>query len=168
MTEKIETTDNDHTQPQPAPTSQKVSAMTEHTENHRYIIDPVAFFAALIGAPLIFTAATFWLVFIPVGALIVGGLPYLVLGCPLLLIHLRRHAPDGSDIAWLAVVASTAPVGLGTLAAVLAPRGNHTEIISIGIATMAVSALFAAGWGATFAWLYKALARDFYIRAVTL
>jgi hypothetical protein len=32
----------------------------------RYIIDPVAFFAALVGGPLLFTALCFWALFIPV------------------------------------------------------------------------------------------------------
>ena len=35
----------------------------------RYVIDPVAFFAALISVPLLFTALTFAPFFIPVAAL---------------------------------------------------------------------------------------------------
>ena len=41
----------------------------------RYIIDPVAFFVALIGGPLLFTLGTFWIMLIPVAALGFGGDP---------------------------------------------------------------------------------------------
>ena len=142
--------------------------MTEITENNRYIIDPVAFLAALFGAPILFTAATFWILLIPVGALIVGGLPYLFLGTPLLLIHLRRHPAVGSDIAWLAFLASAALVAAGTVVALLAPGADTPSILSLAMITLLMAIIFSTCWAATFAWLYKALARDFYLNAITI
>ena len=54
----------------------------------RYLIDPVAFFIALFGAPLLVALLGFWAFFIPIFALVFGGPIYLLLATPALLIHL--------------------------------------------------------------------------------
>ena len=66
------------------------SALYPTHSAQRNLIGPVAFFVALIGGPLLVTAATLWLV-IPVFALMLGGPLYLAIGTPLLLWHLGRH-----------------------------------------------------------------------------
>ena len=63
-----------------------------NTQN-RYLIDPTAFFAALILAPLLVALLGFWIVLIPVVAVILGGLPYLLVGGPLLANALRKNKP---------------------------------------------------------------------------
>jgi hypothetical protein len=144
-----------------------ISVMTEKTGNERYIIDPVAFFAALILAPILFTAATFWLLFIPLGALVFGGLPYLVVAPPVLLIHLRRHRVDPSRIAALAAVTSIVLVTLGTVMALLMPGIGPDDVLISALLVMAFAVIFAACWGVTFAWLYRSMARDFFTTAET-
>ena len=47
--------------------------------NNTHLIDPVAFGAALILGPIIFTALTFYFI-VPVFALVFGAIPYLTIG----------------------------------------------------------------------------------------
>ncbi|MEO0938984.1 MAG: hypothetical protein AAFY38_12595 [Pseudomonadota bacterium] len=123
----------------------------------RYVIDPVAFFVALIGAPLLITALTFWMLLIPVAALVMGGPLYLILGTPLLLWFLRRNVGKGEDIALLAlgsvIAACAALFGLGVLM-------DEADYKAIALIYGGFGILFGPAWAATFAFLYNRLRND--------
>lgn len=128
--------------------------MSEYTEIPA--LDPVAFFAALIAAPLLFTALTFWVVLIPVGALIVGGLPYLILGTPVLLVMLLRGpctAERMGHAALVTIAVAFAPLLLGNL---IMGGNDLLAVFGISLACM----VFAAGWATTFASLYNRFYRN--------
>jgi hypothetical protein len=57
----------------------------------RHPVDPVAFIVALIGAPLLVAALGFWMLLIPVAAVLYGGIPYLLIGGPMLFLSLQRY-----------------------------------------------------------------------------
>ena len=127
--------------------------------SRRYIIDPVAFFIALFGGPILFTLATCWVMFIPVAALAIGGLPYLIVGTPVLLIHLSRNPVQPGDIAGVALSICTV-LGLAAFAIAALFGADGAALVVLVITIMA--AFFAACWGASFALLYQLLARDFF------
>ncbi len=115
-------------------------------------IDPVAFFAALIAAPLLVTLATFWLL-IPIAALVMGGPLYLVVGTPVLLWYLGRHPPDPGAVALVAVAANLAALAIAAL--LLHATGNRVELEALAWLYGCFGSLFAALWGAVFAGLYQ-------------
>lgn len=134
--------------------------MTEITvRNDYHIIDPVAFFIALFGGPILFTLATFWLLLIPVAALFFGGPIYLALGTPILLIHLRRHPAQSDVLALLAVktlLVLLLPIVLfGMITA-------NIDAVGLGMAIVLMGLIFGPCWAACFGWIYCKLARDFY------
>lgn len=57
-------------------------------------LDPVAFALALVLAPLVVALVFFWLLLIPVLAVIFGAVPYLVFGTPALMWMVTRHRPS--------------------------------------------------------------------------
>lgn len=124
----------------------------------RYVIDPVAFFVALIGGPLLITAATFWL-FIPVAALAFGGPMYLVLGTPTLLWLLRRYPPDTDTIVLAAIIANVFDAGVIALWATLQ---SGPDAFGLAIMYGGMGTLFAGVWAMSFAWLYRSLRRPMY------
>ena len=135
----------------------EIPELTKITERH--IIDPVAFFGALILAPILVTALTFWALYIPVAALIFGGPFYLVLGTPVLLWHLSRNAPNATDIAGLAM--ATVAIAIACLAAFLMLSGQR-DATPIVLYAAIPSLIFAPVWGGTFGWLYIRMRRDFF------
>ena len=124
-----------------------------------YIIDPVAFFVALIGGPLLVTLLTFWVVFIPVFALAFGGPFYLLIGTPLLLWHLSRTSGKTDDIVALAFLANMAIFAFGALAAVVS---NDEGILTGTMFIAGFGVIFAPAWAWGFGYLYNRLRRDFY------
>jgi|3_EtaG_2_1085321.scaffolds.fasta_scaffold160695_1 hypothetical protein len=132
------------------------------TAGPHHVIDPVAFFLALIGGPVLVTAISFWLV-VPVFALIIGGPLYLAVGTPVLLWRLQREVHDIFELAVLAMKA----VGILTLGATLYLCLTAQEGQIPSLLTMALFALvFAALWTATFGWLYRRLCRDFFTHPI--
>lgn len=125
----------------------------------RYIIDPVAFFVALIGGPLLVTALSFWMLFIPVFALAFGGPLYLLIGTPLLLWHLRRTKGETGDIAALAFFANLMIFALGAAATVIT---NDKDILGGAMFFAGFGLIFAPTWAWGFGYLYNRLRRDFY------
>jgi hypothetical protein len=119
-------------------------------------LDPVAFVAALILAPLLFTALTFWVVLIPVGALIVGGLPYLILGAPVLLVMLFYGPCEVDRMARAATITIAVPFAPILLANMVWGGEGVLAVFGTGLACM----IFAAGWAATFARLYNRFYRN--------
>jgi|AntRauMFilla1563_2_1112583.scaffolds.fasta_scaffold07198_3 hypothetical protein len=127
----------------------------------RYIIDPVAFFVALIGGPLLFTALSFWALFIPVFALGLGGPLYLVIGTPLLLCYLRRNDGDPGDLAALAfkvMVLALVPI---TLLALLI---GEKEVFGFGFAFSGFGMIFGPAWAYFSGWIYQRLRREFFAK----
>ena len=141
--------------------------MTEIPEksklNEYHIIDPVAFFGALILAPLLVTALTFWVAYIPVAALIFGAPFYLALGTPVLMWHLARNAPNATDIAGLAMATVAIAAGCLTVLAILA---GQTETVHVILAGSIFGLIFAPVWGGTFGWLYIRMRREFFAQPV--
>lgn len=128
--------------------------MSEQTEIPA--LDPVAFVAALILAPLLFTVLTFWVVLIPVGALIVGGLPYLILGAPILLAMLFFGPCTADRMTRAAIITIAIPFAPSLLANLFLGGEGALAIFGLGLACM----IFAAGWAATFASLYNRFYRN--------
>jgi hypothetical protein len=126
--------------------------MSENTE-----IQPLrigAFAVAMIGGPLLVTACTFWYMFIPVIALIVGGIPYLVIGTPMALwMALTGPVTGARGAVWggLTILFLTAGAILG--ASIFATTAEVPAILTVG----GFSALFATLWAGTTGWLYSAL-----------
>ncbi len=125
-------------------------------------MDIIAFFAALIAAPLLVTALSFFLV-VPVFALILGAPVYLIVGTPLLLWHLSRRPARVGDIACLAFAADLVLLILAFGLTQFAPRGTIDENIPY---LLAFGLIFAPIWGATFAYLYRAFMNPLYRDAV--
>ena len=123
----------------------------------RYAIDPTAFVLALIGAPLVVTALTFWAMFIPVAAVVVGGPVYLALATPVLLWDLPRNEPRFDRLAFLGFAAAMAFAGLAYLLATLA--GSRDAGTFAGLYAV-MGAIFAPLWAGTFAPLYRSFRRD--------
>lgn len=118
----------------------------------RYAIDPVAFFFALICAPLLVAVLFCWIVAIPVFAIFFGGPFYLVFGTPVLLVylHLRQGSPEGA--AGLAML--TVTIGLIVIMLGMALTGE-TKALE-GMFTFGLFAfVHAAGWGLAFGKLYN-------------
>jgi hypothetical protein len=128
--------------------------MSEHTEIPA--LDPVAFVCALILAPLLFTALTSWVVLIPVGALIIGGLPYLILGTPILLAMLFYGPCTIDRMAKAALVTIAIPLIPMVITAVFLGGDGVLAVFGFGLASM----VFAAGWAGTFASLYNRFYRN--------
>lgn len=125
----------------------------------RYLIDPVAFFIALIGGPLIITAMTFWVFLVPVFALVLGGPVYLVIGTPLLLWTLRYREPKPDEIA---VLAFRSTFGLCAVIVIYALITSKPEILTGLPFFGAFSLIFAPLWGNQFCKIYLKLRRDIY------
>jgi hypothetical protein len=114
-------------------------------------LDPIAFVAALILAPLLFTLLTFWALLIPVGALLYGGIPYLVLGTPILLMMLLGGPCTVNRMANAAMITIAGLyVGLASIA-IFQPHFLWGLWALFAVFSLA----FAAAWAATFAILYN-------------
>lgn len=127
----------------------------------RYIIDPVAFFAALIGGPLLFTALTFMIFFIPVAALLLGGPLYLLVGTPLLLWYLRSHDGDPGALAYLAFKVMAFALVVMTVIAVLT---SDREFFGLGLWFTGFGMIFGPAWAYFFGVIYQSLRRDFFAK----
>lgn len=122
---------------------------------HTPPLDPIAFFVALVTAPLAFTALSFWVLLIPVGALVLGYLPYLFLGTPVLLsVLLRGPATKGAIID-----AALSVTGAVAMAVVAFGAIREPDMLWTLIFLALISLLFAGLWAATFASLYARLYR---------
>ncbi|WP_144435488.1 hypothetical protein [Roseovarius atlanticus] len=141
--------------------------MTEITANIKiretYVVDPVAFFFALIGAPLAVAAGGFWALGIPVFAVVLGGPFYLAIGVPVLLWDLGRRPPEPLRIAGLALVSYGVPAGLFLLYL----RVTGGESAAEGFVILAgFGLIFAPLWGGVFGIFYRNFRREFYARPI--
>lgn len=127
----------------------------------RYIIDPVAFFFALIFGPILFTAMSFWALFIPVFALVLGGPAYLLVGTPLLLWYLRRHDGDPNALAALAFRVLVAALILVALISALTGSG---ALLGSSLWYIGFGMIFGPAWAYFFGFLYQKYRRAFFAK----
>lgn len=119
-------------------------------------IHPWPFILAMIGGPLIVTLCLFWVFLIPVFALIAGGPFYIILGSPVLLIWLTRHAPDVDEISILALLTHASL--FGSLWLILTLFNSRQAELAAFYAIAGL--IFAPLWGAVTGWLYICLTRE--------
>ncbi|NNJ67896.1 MAG: hypothetical protein HKP54_07630 [Boseongicola sp.] len=120
-----------------------------------HLIDPLAFFAALILGPIVFTLLTFYL-FIPMFALAFGAPTYLTFGALFFWLALRKgwdSWPQITGVGFLANLASAPAVFL-----VL----SHFEAMEATMMIIGMGCIFAPLWSLFFALLYRWLRLDFY------
>lgn len=125
----------------------------------RNLIDPVAFVLAMVGGPILVTLLSFWVVFIPVVALIMGGPLFLLIGTPVLLWHLSYHPPmidRISLLAFLTVLFASAPI------LPIALLWRNDQLLSLLMLFGGFGLIFAPVWGMATGWIYVRLRRDFY------
>ena len=127
----------------------------------RYVIDPVGFFAALIGGPLLFTALTFAPFFIPVAALFFGDPMFIIVGTPLLLWYLRLNDGDPNALAFLAFKVMAFAL---ILAAALAAITGDDAVFGIGLWFTGFGMIFRPAWAYFFGIVYQYLRRDFFAK----
>jgi len=133
------------------------------TRPSTYLIDPVAFFLALFGAPLLVAALGFWAI-IPVFAVPFGAPFYLIIGTPLILRSLSRRPPKAGQFAAMAFIANFATPLLYWAYAIVFHTGDTPESAMI---FFGFGAMFAPLWGGGFAMIYRLLQRDFYKTPIT-
>ena len=118
----------------------------------RYTVHPVAFAAALVLAPVVVTAVTFWTL-IGLFAPYFGVVPYLLIGTPILLWAAGRVLPGFWRYAALGFVANLIPFAALMLIGMLAHSNermieNLTFIFGFGL-------LFGPLWAGAFGMLYR-------------
>ena len=137
--------------------------MTEICEisapQNRYPVDPVAFFAALVLAPLLVALLGFWLL-IPVFAVVLGGLPYLLAGGPLLANGLRYNEPSFYAFAGIGLLANMATPFLVFLFYMV--NSQPVDALNAAVIYFAFGLIFAPLWSGVFAVLYRKFRRQFY------
>ena len=124
----------------------------------RYAVDPTAFVVALIGAPLLVTACTFWIGFIPLIALAMGGPVYLLLAIPVLLWDLPRHEPSFWRITAFGFLAAMSFAALLAIASLFVGG----ELRSAVMLYLIMGAIFGPLWAAPFAPIYLAMRRPVF------
>ena len=133
------------------------------TPSERHLIDPVMFFVALIGAPLLVTALSFWVMLIPVAALFFGGPVYLITATPVLLWWLSRNAPKVSDIAMIGFSANLAACVVIYLLG--EAMGLH-DAEAMARIYLIFGSVFAPLWAGVFAKLYLRLRRPYFAQTI--
>ena len=132
----------------------EITKIQEKSPKPRHSVNPTAFFCALIGAPLVVTALSFWTV-IGLFALPFGIIPYLVIGTPTLLWAVGRLKPRFSDYALLGFSANLT-VGLFLFMFLNAHPRFHTEAQTVGF-IMGFGLIFAPLYAGAFGSLYASL-----------
>lgn len=128
--------------------------MSANTEA-RPLLDPIAFASALVLAPLLFAALNFWMFLIPVIAVPLGCIPYLVFGGPVFMWMVTRYPVRFGTFAIGGLMAHAIfIVCLGLWESTQSPGPRP----SFGFFALA-GAPFAAFWSGTFACLYTSFYR---------
>ncbi|MEL6960152.1 MAG: hypothetical protein AAGL89_14495 [Pseudomonadota bacterium] len=127
----------------------------------RYAIDPTAFAVAVVGAPLLVTAMTFWIAFVPVIALVLGGPVYLAFAVPVLMWDMQRREPNAWRYVCLGFFASAAFAAFLALVHALTHQQQYETYAYIyGV----FGAAFGPLWAAPVASLYRKLRRADFAR----
>ncbi len=133
-----------------------IATRRSHTLWPTHVIHMPAFFGALILAPLLVTALSFYVV-IPVFALMFGAPIYLALGTPLLLWQLSRIPCTSSDCAAAALLANAAACALAMLYSALT---QNDDLVGLTLFYLFFGSIFAPLWGGMFGWLYLKFTRN--------
>ena len=131
-----------------------------NSAQNRHRIDPAAFFAALILAPLLIALLGFWIVLIPVFAVVLGGLPYLIVGGPLLANGLRHNEPSFYAFAGIGLLANMATPVLVFLFYMV--NNQPVDALNAAVIYFAFGLIFAPLWCGVFAVLYRKFRHEFY------
>jgi len=131
-----------------------------------YLIDPLAFVVALVGAPLAVGLLGGPLLLIPVFAVVFGGLPYLILGTPTLLWAFTRWGPDVSMSVALGFAGVALPLLAMFLVSFFSAEPNPDLDGAIGMGLFGL--FFGPIWAGTCASFYHRLERKPYRRLNTL
>jgi hypothetical protein len=114
-------------------------------------LDPVAFAAALVAAPLLVALICFWALLIPVFAVLFGGPVYLAFGTPVLLWMVTRVRPYFVSYACVGVLVQSGLTLLLALSDALHPHQGTGDLLPAALFGM----IFAPLWAGTFAALYR-------------
>lgn len=147
--------------------------MTEMNETKRWTLFPtpraparaldiVALIVALIGGPLIVTAATFY-TFIPVFALGMGGPVYLIAGFPAMLFLFARRRVSAGAVAGAAFFVNAGLVACAcTIGGVFGAEGMP----GLALFYLSFGSVFALAWGGVTGWIYVKLCNPVYQSSV--
>ncbi len=125
---------------------------SDHQPQHvRHRIDFGAFFYALIIAPISVAVLGFWILLIPVMALIIGGLPYLVIGGPIMAIFLQYQKPT---IAGFALLGAAGNIAAYAVARMALSAGYITTYASQIDFVFKWGMIFSPIWTGVFAYIY--------------
>jgi hypothetical protein len=119
------------------------------------ILDPIAFAGALILAPPLVAALTFWLLLIPIVAVGFGAVPYLVFGTPVFLWMVTRYPVTSGNFALGGLLAHALFALSFALWSQAQPYPNP-EMVGF-YALWGIP--FSAAWGVAFAYLYRCFCR---------
>lgn len=117
---------------------------------NRYLVDPVAFMAALIGAPLLVTLIGSPLI-VPLASLPLGLPVYLAMGTPALLWMVGRYQPGFKTYALAGLAGQVALMLTLILAALAFPERLPTALPIFAV----FGCVFAPLWAGTFGRLYR-------------
>ncbi len=131
----------------------EITKIQELKSGQRYSVNPIAFLAALILAPLVVTALSFWTV-IGLFALAFGALPYLVIGTPVLLWAVGRIRPSFDEYASLGLLGNGAMVAFFLV--VMALNGSLQRSAGLALPFAGFSFVFAPLYAGAFGSLYAA------------
>lgn len=129
----------------------------------RYLIDPTAFAGAIVAAPLLITALTFWIGFIPVISLAMGGPVYLLCAVPVLMWELPRREPTFKRLALMGFAAAMAVAALMFAITMMAAQQSFVFLAAL---YAIMGAIFGPLWAGTIAPLYLKFRRAEYARAI--
>jgi len=131
-----------------------MTEIIEIKEGVRYSVNPIAFFLALICAPLLVTLFSFWTV-IGLFALPFGIVPYLAIGTPVLLWAVGRIKPRFWTYAFLGLVGNMVLAVVIVLIAL--PENNGADALDMTLFFVGFGLIFAPLWAGTFGSLYAKL-----------
>lgn len=129
--------------------------MTEITVRTVWAIDPVAFAAAAILAPVAFAVCFFWVFLIPVVGVVLGAPLYFCAALPIFALALARHDTAPSELAVLGVA-----INLASLPVIALVLPNMLTIYGI------LGTIHAPIWAYLFGRFYRAFRRDPFITPV--
>ncbi len=145
-------------------TERKMGLLLPAARKSAHVVDPVALIVGLIGGPLIVTAATFYAV-IPVFALGMGGLLYLVAGFPAMLIWFARRPISSGGVATAAFLVNA---GLSISVWAISLLFDAGDMAKIALFYLAFGSAFALTWGGVTGWIYVKLCNPIYQSSVLL
>ena len=126
------------------------------------LIDPVAFTAAFVLAPLAFAALFFWVVLIPVVGVVLGAPAYVLVGLPILWTALRRGPITSGHAVKLGVISLAIFAAFLSAGWVLFTDLGVDKLGETLVWYVPLGLLHAPFWCAIFASLYNRWEREFY------